>query len=53
MSKIRVFQLLSRVWSGPKNGLSGKAAEEKMISILQDKFPKAQLIEVSDVSGID
>ncbi|XP_011498633.1 PREDICTED: bolA-like protein 3 [Ceratosolen solmsi marchali] len=47
----RNFSLLSRVWNGPQNVLTGKQAEEKMINILKDKFPKAETIEVSDVSG--
>jgi hypothetical protein len=51
MSKIKVLQLLSRVWNGPQNVLTGKQAEEKMINILKNKFPKAKTIEVSDVSG--
>ncbi|KAK0181545.1 hypothetical protein PV327_003821 [Microctonus hyperodae] len=42
---------LSRVWRGQSNVLAGKQAEEKMISILKNKFPKAELIEVNDISG--
>lgn len=51
MKKLKMFQLLSRVWNGPQNALTGKQAEEKMTSILRNKFPKAKVIEVSDVSG--
>lgn len=50
-SKHKVLQLLSKVWSGPNNVLAGKKAEEKMTSILRSKFPQAQSIEVTDVSG--
>lgn len=53
MNKVKVFQLLSRVWSGPNGTLAGKQAEQKMVSILRDKLPKASLIEVTDVSGIE
>lgn len=53
MNKVKVLQLLSRVWNGPQNVLTGKQAEEKMISILRSRFPKAQVIEVCDVSGKD
>lgn len=49
--KAKVLQLLSRVWSGPNNTLAGKQAEQKMIDILRNKFPKAEIIEVTDVSG--
>lgn len=52
MNKIKVLQLLSRVWNGPNRVLAGKQAEQKMTSILRNKFPKARLIEVNDVSGI-
>ncbi|KAI4481650.1 hypothetical protein M0804_009171 [Polistes exclamans] len=45
------YGLLSRVWNGPNGALAGKQAEQKMISLLRNKFPKAQLIEVTDVSG--
>lgn len=51
MNKVKVLQLLSRVWNGPNNALTGKQAEEKMVSILRSKFPKAKAIEVCDVSG--
>lgn len=51
VNKTKVFQLLSRVWNGPQNVLTGKEAEEKMVSILRDKFPEAKIIEVCDVSG--
>lgn len=47
----RNISLLSRVWNGPNGALAGKQAEQKMISVLRDKFPKAKLIEVSDISG--
>ncbi|XP_046418635.1 bolA-like protein 3 [Neodiprion pinetum] len=47
----RNISLLSRVWSGPNGALAGKQAEQKMVTILRDKFPKASLIEVTDVSG--
>ncbi|KOC64132.1 BolA-like protein 3 [Habropoda laboriosa] len=52
MNKMKVLQLLSRVWNGSNrsNRLAGKEAEQKMTSILRNKFPKANLIEVSDVS---
>ncbi|XP_047367398.1 bolA-like protein 3 [Vespa velutina] len=50
-TKTKVFQLLSRVWNGPNGALAGKQAEQKMISLLRNKFPKARLIEVTDVSG--
>ncbi|XP_043516305.1 bolA-like protein 3 isoform X1 [Frieseomelitta varia] len=46
-----VLQLLSRVWNGPNRVLAGKNAEQKMISILRNKFPQAKVIEVNDVSG--
>lgn len=46
-----MLQLLSRVWNGPNNVLAGKEAEQKMINILKNKFPEAQLVEVTDVSG--
>lgn len=52
IGKPKVLQLLSRVWSGPNGVLAGKQAEQKMIDILRNKFPKAQIIEVTDVSGI-
>lgn len=51
MSKSRNISLLSRVWNGPNSALAGKQAEQKMITILRDKFPKAKLIEVNDMSG--
>ncbi|XP_043516307.1 bolA-like protein 3 isoform X3 [Frieseomelitta varia] len=47
----QVLQLLSRVWNGPNRVLAGKNAEQKMISILRNKFPQAKVIEVNDVSG--
>ncbi|XP_058792318.1 bolA-like protein 3 isoform X2 [Phymastichus coffea] len=50
-SSSRRFSLLSRVWNGPQNSLSGKQAEEKMVAILRSKFPQAKVIEVCDVSG--
>ncbi|KAF7379411.1 hypothetical protein HZH68_016261 [Vespula germanica] len=50
-SNFRNISLLSRVWNGPNGALAGKQAEQKMISLLRNKFPKAQLIEVTDVSG--
>ena len=51
MNKMKVLQLLSRVWNGPNRVLAGKNAEQKMISILRNKFPQAKVIEVNDVSG--
>lgn len=51
MHKTKLLQLLSRLWKGPNGVLAGKQAEQKMISILRNKFPNAQLIEVTDVSG--
>lgn len=51
MHKIKLLQLLSRLWNGSNGVLAGKQAEQKMISILRKKFPNAQLIEVTDVSG--
>lgn len=51
MNKTKLLQLLSRLWNGPNGVLAGKQAEQKMISILRNRFPQAQLIEVSDVSG--
>lgn len=51
MNKMKVLQLLSRVWNGPNRALAGKQAEQKMIGILKNKFPNAKLIEVNDVSG--
>ncbi|XP_076750291.1 bolA-like protein 3 isoform X2 [Xylocopa sonorina] len=51
MSNFRKFSLLSRVWNGPNNALAGKHAEQKVLSILRNKFPKAKLINVNDVSG--
>ena len=51
VGKAQVLQLLSRVWSGPTGVLAGKEAEQKMTEILRNKFPKAQFIEVTDVSG--
>ncbi|XP_012260993.1 bolA-like protein 3 [Athalia rosae] len=50
-SNLRGISLLSRVWSGPNGALAGKESEQRMISILRDRFPKAKLIEVTDVSG--
>lgn len=50
---MKILQLLSRVWNGPQNSLSGKQAEEKMVSILRNKFPKAKVVEVCDISGND
>ncbi|XP_008545533.1 bolA-like protein 3 isoform X2 [Microplitis demolitor] len=47
----RNISLLSRVWSGQSGVLAGKQAEEKMTSILRNKFPKAHTIEVNDISG--
>ncbi|XP_068976381.1 bolA-like protein 3 [Bombus flavifrons] len=51
MSNFRNISLLSRVWNGPNRVLAGRNAEQKMISILRNKFPQAKLIEVNDVSG--
>ncbi|XP_029658995.1 bolA-like protein 3 [Formica exsecta] len=51
MNKTKLLQLLSRLWNGPNGVLAGKQAEQKMISILRNRFPQAQLIEVTDVSG--
>ncbi|XP_060814186.1 bolA-like protein 3 [Bombus pascuorum] len=51
MSNFRNISLLSRVWNGPNRVLAGRNAEQKMISILRNKFPEAKLIEVNDVSG--
>ena len=51
IKKVKVLQLLSRVWNGPQSSLTGKQAEDKMISILRKTFPKAEVIEVQDVSG--
>jgi len=51
MNKTKLLQLLSRLWNGPRGVLAGKQAEEKMISILRNRFPNAQLIEVTDMSG--
>lgn len=51
LDKEKALQTLSRVWRGQSNVLAGKQAEEKMISILKNKFPKAELIEVNDISG--
>ncbi|XP_003397658.1 bolA-like protein 3 [Bombus vosnesenskii] len=51
MSNFRNISLLSRVWNGPNRALAGRNAEQKMISILRNKFPQAKLIEVNDVSG--
>ncbi|XP_034935539.1 bolA-like protein 3 isoform X2 [Chelonus insularis] len=39
------------VWSGQSNVLAGKQAEEKMTTILKNKFPNAEIIEVTDISG--
>ncbi|XP_014205295.1 bolA-like protein 3 [Copidosoma floridanum] len=50
-SNSRSISLISRVWNGQHNVLSGKKAEDKMTSLLKDKFPKAKVIEVCDVSG--
>ncbi|KAG7203157.1 hypothetical protein KM043_010275 [Ampulex compressa] len=50
-SNFRNISLLSRVWNGPSGVLAGKQAEQRMISLLRNKFPKAKLIEVTDVSG--
>ncbi|EZA48587.1 bolA-like protein 3 [Ooceraea biroi] len=47
----RRISLLSRLWNGSSGVLAGKQAEQKMISILRNRFPKAQLIEVTDMSG--
>lgn len=52
VNKPTTFQLLSRVWSGQSGVLAGKQAEEKMTSILRNKFPKAHTIEVNDISGM-
>ncbi|CAD6240863.1 GSCOCG00008966001-RA-CDS [Cotesia congregata] len=51
VNKSTTLQLLSKVWSGQSGVLAGKQAEEKMTSILRNKFPKAQTIEVNDISG--
>jgi len=51
MNKTKLLQLLSRLWNGSNGVLAGKYAEQKMISILRNRFPQAQLIEVTDVSG--
>ncbi|XP_071567105.1 ubiquinone biosynthesis O-methyltransferase-like isoform X3 [Temnothorax nylanderi] len=50
-SSSRSISLLSRLWNGSNGVLAGKHAEQKMISILRNRFPQAQLIEVTDVSG--
>lgn len=50
-NKTKLLQLLSRLWNGSNSVLAGKHAEQKMISILRNRFPQAQLIEVTDVSG--
>lgn len=51
MNKMKLLQLLSRVWNGP-NGVSvGKQAEKQILSILRNRFPKAEVIEVTDMSG--
>ncbi|XP_012275598.1 bolA-like protein 3 isoform X2 [Orussus abietinus] len=50
-SNFRSISLLSRVWSGPNGAVGGKQAEQKMLEILRNKFPNAQVIEVTDVSG--
>lgn len=50
-NKTKLLQLLSRLWNGSNGVLAGKQAEQKMISILRNRFPQAQLIEVIDVSG--
>jgi len=50
-SSFRSVSLLSRLWNGSNGILAGKHAEQKMISILRNRFPQAQLIEVTDVSG--
>lgn len=51
MNKTKLLQLLSRLWNGPNGVLAGKQAEERMITILRNRFPKAEVIEVTDVSG--
>lgn len=51
MNKSKMLQLLARLWNGPGGVLAGKHAEQKMISILRNRFPEAVLIEVTDVSG--
>lgn len=51
MNKSKLLQLLTRLWNGPNGVLAGKHAEQKMISILRNRLPKAVLIEVTDVSG--
>ncbi|XP_033339763.2 bolA-like protein 3 isoform X2 [Megalopta genalis] len=51
MSNFRNISLLSRVWNGPNGALAGKQAEQKMKQILRNKFPRAKMIEVNDVSG--
>jgi len=51
MNKTKLLQLLSRLWNGRSGVLAGKQAEQKMISILRNRFPNAQLIEVTDMSG--
>ncbi|KAH0950037.1 hypothetical protein HN011_001676 [Eciton burchellii] len=50
-SSFRGISLLSRLWNGPSGVLAGKQAEQKMISILKNRFPNAHLIEVTDMSG--
>ncbi|XP_039303175.1 bolA-like protein 3 [Solenopsis invicta] len=42
---------ISRLWNGSNGLLTGKHAEQKMISILRNRFPSAQLIKVALVSG--
>ncbi|RLU15931.1 hypothetical protein DMN91_011688 [Ooceraea biroi] len=51
VNETKLLQLLSRLWNGSSGVLAGKQAEQKMISILRNRFPKAQLIEVTDMSG--
>ncbi|KAF7997163.1 hypothetical protein HCN44_005440 [Aphidius gifuensis] len=50
-NKTKILQLLSRVWSGSSGVLAGKEAEIKMTTLLRNKFPKAKVIEVNDISG--
>lgn len=50
-SNFRNISLLSRVWNGPNGALVGKQAEQKMIALLRNRFPKAEVIKVTDVSG--
>ncbi|KAF4520319.1 hypothetical protein B566_EDAN004379 [Ephemera danica] len=47
----RSISLLSKLWNGPQASAGGIEAERRLQEILQKSFPKAQTVQVSDISG--